>query len=117
MSDFTSAVNKSNSNLHSYSGALLIVVDNALWGANVVTLGLATSLVSLLAFGFTRAGAFLVQIFIAEDSVGVAVAKGFVLGVMAGVPTSVVGTLGEFLILGQAGLKTLRARQGLIPPF
>ena len=110
MSNFVGEVNKADSNLHGYSGALLIVVDNALWGANILTLGLATPLVSLLAFVFTGTGVFLVQMFMAEDSTGVAVAKGFVVGVMAGVPTGVVGTLGGVYILGKAGIRAIRGR-------
>ena len=102
--------NESDSNLHGYSGTLLIVVDNALWGANTLTFGLATPLISLLAFVFTGTGVFLVQRFMAKDRAGVAVAKGFVVGVMAGVPTGVVGTLGGFYILGKAGIKALRSR-------
>jgi len=110
MSIYVEEINKSNSNLHGYSGTLLIVIDNAFWGANILTLGLATPLVSLLAFLFTGTGVFLVQKFISEDSSGVALAKGFVIGVMAGVPTSVVGTLGGVYILGKAGIKAIRIR-------
>lgn len=101
---------KPNSNLHGYSGALLIVVDNALWGANLVTFGLATPFVSLLAFLFTGTGVFLVQTFMTEDSAGVALAKGFVVGVMAGVPTSIVGTLGGIYVIGKAGIRALREK-------
>ena len=110
MANHGSDADKPNSNLHGYSGALLIVVDNALWGANLVTLGLATPLVSLLAFLFTGTGVFLVQMFMAEDSAGVAISKGFVVGVMAGVPTSIVGTLGGIYILGKAGIRALRGK-------
>ena len=99
---------KPNSNLHSYSGALLIVVDNALWGANMLTWGLATPLVCLLAFVFVGAGVFLVQKYLAEDSAGVSITKGFVVGVMAGVPTGVVGTIGGVYILGKAGIRAIR---------
>ena len=102
--------NKPNSKLHGYSGALLFVVDNAFWGANILTLGLATPLVSLLAFVFTGTGVFLVQLFMVEDSTGVAIAKGFVVGVMAGVPTGVVGTLGGGYILTMAGVRAIRGR-------
>lgn len=109
MSNHVTETDKPNSNLHSFSGVLLITVDNALWGANLVTLGFATPIVSLLAFLFTGTGVFLVQVFMAEDSVGVAITKGFVVGVMAGVPTSIVGTLGGIYILGKAGIRALRS--------
>ena len=110
MSDSVEEIKKHNSDLHGYSGALLVVVDNALWGANIVTFGLATLLVSLLAFVFTGFGVFLVQKFLSEDRTGVALAKGFVTGVMAGVPTGVVGTVGGIYILSKAGIRAIRSR-------
>lgn len=110
MSDSVEEIKKHNRDLHGYSGALLVVVDNALWGANIVTFGLATLLVSLLAFVFTGFGVFLVQKFLSEDRTGVALAKGFVTGVMAGVPTGVVGTVGGIYILSKAGIRAIRSR-------
>lgn len=110
MLDLDKKDNKADSNLHGYSGVLLIVVDNALWGANVVTFGLATPIVSLLAFAFTGFGVFLVQKFLSEDRTGIALTKGFVIGVMAGVPTGVVGTVGGVYILGKAGIRAIRSR-------
>ena len=108
MLDSVEKLNKRSSDLHAYSGTLLFVVDNALWGANIVSAGLATVLVSLLAFVFTGFSVFLVQKFISDDSTGVAITKGFVLGVMAGVPTGVVGTVGGVYILSKAGIRALR---------
>ena len=102
--------NKPNSILHGFSGALLLVVDNALWGANTLTLGLATPITSLVAFVFTGTGVFLVQMFLAEDSTRVAVTKGFVVGVLAGVPTGVVGTIGGVYILGKAGIRAIKGK-------
>ena len=110
MSNHDTGTDKTKSNLHPYSGALLFTVDNAFWGANLVTFGLATPLVSLLAFLFTGIGVFLVQMFMAEDSAGVAIAKGFVVGVMAGVPTGIVGTLGGSYVLVKAGIRALRGK-------
>ncbi len=110
MSIHATETDKPNSNLHGFSAALLIVVDMAFWGANLATFGLATPLVSLLAFLFTGIGVFLVQMFMAEDSAGVAIAKGFVVGVMAGVPTGIVGTLGGSYVLVKAGIRTRRSR-------
>lgn len=110
MADFSKESNSPNSNLHSFSGTLLLVVDNALWGVNSAALGLATIPVSLLAFMFTGFGVFLVQKYISEDSTSVALTKGFVLGVMAGVPTGIVGTVGGAYILGKAGIRAIRDR-------
>ena len=107
---------KTNSELHPFSGILLITVDNAFWGVNaaavVATVGLATPFTTLftclIAFLFTGIGVFLVQKHMSEDDTGRALAKGFVLGTMAGLPTSIVGTVGGLSILGIAGFKKLR---------
>ena len=99
---------KPNSKLHPFSGVLLITVDNAFFGANAVSLGLATPVTALGAFLFTGVGVFLVQKYLSEDDTGPAVAKGFVVGFLAGIPTSVAGTLGGLYILGEAGIKRLR---------
>ena len=111
MTDQARDPDKPNSRLHIYSGILLITVDNALWGANIVTLGLATPFISLLAFLVTGTAVFFVQKFLSVERVGVAVAKGFVVGIMAGVPTSIVGTLGGIYVLGQAGLRAVLGRR------
>ncbi|MDE0644619.1 MAG: hypothetical protein OXH84_00035 [Gammaproteobacteria bacterium] len=111
MSDHVRKVNNNTKdNLHGYSAVLLIIVDNAFWGANTLTLGLATPLVSLLAFVLTGIGVFLVQMAMAKDGVLVAITKGFVVGVAAGVPTGVVGTVGGFYFLSKAGIRALRGR-------
>ena len=107
MSDAKST-KKPNSELHAFSGVLLITVDNALFGANVLTAGLATPLICLVAFLFTGTGAFLAQKYLSEDDTGPALTKGFVLGTMAGVPTSIVGTVGGIYLLGKAGINKLR---------
>lgn len=70
-------------------------------------LGLATPLVISLAFAFTGIGVFLTQMFIAEDSSAVAITKGFVFGVLAAVPTSVVGTIGGVFVLGRSGIRAI----------
>lgn len=107
---------KPNSELHPFSGVLLITVDYAFWGVNaaavVATIGLATPFTTLFtclsAFLFTGIGVFLVQKYLSEDDTGRALAKGFVLGTMAGLPTPIVGTVGGIYILGKAGNKKLR---------
>ena len=81
-----------------YSVVLLVTVDFALWAVNAplapVTLGLSTPLSCLCAFLFTGIGVFLVQKYMTEDDTGAALAKGFVLGTLAGVPTPLAGILG-----------------------
>lgn len=53
---------------------------------------------------------FLVQKFIARDSIGESVAKAFVMAVVACVPFPVAGTAFGALLLGTAGINLLRGR-------
>ena len=96
-----------NSDLHAFSGVLLIVVDGAFWTANVASIGLATLFTCLGAFLFTGTGVFLVQKYMSEEETGPALAKGFVVGVLAGVPTPIVGGLAGTYMIGKAGVKKL----------
>lgn len=97
-------------NIHGLSGVLLIAVDGAFFGANAASFGLATPLICLIAFVFTGIGVFLVQKFTAEEDTGSALAKGFALGVLAGIPTPIAGTLGGGFVIAKAGLKAIRHR-------
>ena len=106
MSD-TENTKKPNSELHTFGGVLLITVDNALFGANALSIGLSTPLTCLVAFLFTGIGVFLVQKYLSEDDTGPALAKGFGLGILAGVPTSIAGTVGGIYFLDKAGIKEL----------
>ena len=98
---------KPNSEIHAFSGVLFVAVDGAFWTANVVSMGLATLFTCLGAFLFTGIGVFLVQKYISEDDTGSALAKGFVVGTLAGVPTPIAGALGGTYIIGKAGIKKL----------
>lgn len=99
---------KPNSELHTFSGVLLITVDNAFFGANALSIGLSTPLTCLVAFLSTGIGVFLVQKYLSEDDTGPALAKGVALGILAGVPTSIAGTVGGIYFLGnKAGIKKL----------
>lgn len=96
-----------HSMLHVVSAVLLTVVDNAFWGVNAMTLGLATPLVMLLAFSSMFLVVILIQVFMAKDGLGLAITKGVIVGILAGVPTSVVGTFAGGFILGDG----IRARR------
>ena len=105
-------------NIHWLSGVLLIAVDGAFFGAtatvSAASLGLgiplATLLFGLIAFAFTGIGVFLVQKFMAEEDTGSALAKGFALGVLAGIPTPIAGTLAGGFVIAKAGLRAIRGR-------
>ena len=98
---------KPNSDIHAFGGFLFVAVDGAFWTANVASMGLATLFTCLGAFLFTGAGVFLVQKYMSEDDTGPALAKGFVVGTLAGVPTPIAGTAGGIYIIGKAGIKKL----------
>jgi hypothetical protein len=93
-------VGKNSKLLHPYSAGLLIFIDNIFWGINALTLGLSTPIISVLAFSITGIVVFLIQKFLAEESVGKSFTKAFFTGVLAGIPTSLAGTaLGTAVLL------------------
>lgn len=88
--------------VHPLAAGLLVFVDN-LWMLadwNAVTWFLTIPL-SFLSVGFTTV---LVQRFLHRDGWGRALAKGFLLGVIAGIPTSVTGTPVGLALLTWAGI-------------
>ena len=95
---------KSSLRLHPFSGALILLVDNVCWGVNAAFAGLATPIACLLAFGVTLVGVFLCQHYLDRDGKGASLAKAFILGIAAGVPTSIAGTALGGLILAASGL-------------
>ncbi|MFO0564315.1 MAG: hypothetical protein U0263_01560 [Polyangiaceae bacterium] len=95
--------------VHPLSAILTIAID-CVWTipelpmtATVVGL-IVTSLASLVVAGFV---VMLVQKFVDEDSWGAALTKGLVMGVLAGVPYPVAGTLAGVGLLAWAGTKAL----------
>ncbi len=93
--------------IHPYSAGLLIILDNVFFGANAVTMGLGTPFIALIAFCITGTGVFLTQRFLVEEATGPSMARGFILGTLAGVPTSVTGTGAGLALLARAGLMRL----------
>ncbi|MEM6796955.1 MAG: hypothetical protein AAF725_23475 [Acidobacteriota bacterium] len=102
-----SRVPTDSSPIHPYSAGLLILVDNVLFGANAVTMGLATPLVALVAFTMTSASVFLTQRFLAGGAAGPSLAQGVFLGILAGLPTSLTGTGTGLALLAKAGFTKL----------
>jgi hypothetical protein len=98
--------------IHPVAAAALVFVDNlwmlADWNAVTwwVTIPLSFISVSLTTLLFQR--------FLHRNSWGKAAAKGLLLGVLAGVPTSVTGTPVGLALLTWAGI--LRAKGGFLPP-
>ncbi len=94
--------------LHPASGTLLLVIDNALFGVNAVSLGTSTPITALIGFGSTFVGVFLVQKFLQEDSFGKSLTKAFIAGVLAGIPTSLAGTIAGGASLLSSGWHLLK---------
>lgn len=90
--------------LHPVSGLVVIGLDNALFGANALTLGWATPVVCLVAFLLASTGVFLVQKIQARDGFLKSAAKAVFCGVFAGLPTSLMGTALGAVILLLSGL-------------
>lgn len=101
-----------------YLAALLTVILDWLWGMPEVV-GTGTG-IGLLALPFMIAsigavafvGVTLIQRFMGGDGWGAALAKGVVMGVIAGVPFMVTGTVVGGVLLGWAGLGALRRISG-----
>ena len=92
--------------IHPFSAITTIVLDNLFAPFDAIETVLPpTLLLSGLAVGTINTLAVtLVQRFLAKDEWGEAIAKGVVMGIIAGVPYSVAGTATGALLLGWAGL-------------
>ena len=75
---------------------------------DTVSVGLATVVMAILAGVTCFLAVFAVQLFVAKDDIGSALAKGLVLGIAAGVPFPVAGTAVGGLLLVWAGVSGLR---------
>ena len=96
--------------VHPLAAALLVFVDN-LWMLadwNAVT-WLLTIPLSFLSVGVVTAG---IQRFLHRDSWGKSLGKGLLLGVLAGIPTSITGTPVGFGLLTWAGIMRAKAASG-----
>lgn len=90
------------------SALLMLAVDWAFVGAELITLGGSLLFSAALAFTVTAVGVFLVQRRRAGDRVMTAAIKAVLLGMVAGVPTSLGGTALGTIILAVAGLRRKR---------
>ena len=93
--------------LHPASAVALLGIDNLLFGAEAITLGLAWPIVSVLAFLTTSAIVLVIQKGVQRDRLWLAAAKALVCGVLAGVPTSLTGTVFATLVLLWSGASKL----------
>jgi hypothetical protein len=99
-----------NFRLHPLSGLLLITVDNLFWGAEALSLGLAIPVVVVLSFTVTLIAVTMVQRFLGRNGWGVSLTKALLCAILAGIPTSIMGTaFGGFILLA-SGLSNMNKK-------
>lgn len=91
---------------------MLLFIDNLFFGGEALTLGLAWPVLSAVAFMITFTGVHLTQRHVAGDKRGASLAKAFLCGVLAGVPTSIAGTAVGGLVLLSSGLSSFGRKRG-----
>lgn len=90
----------SNFRLHPLSGLLLITVDNIFWGAEALSLGLAIPVAVILSSFITLVTITMIQKFLGKNTWGVSITKALLCAILAGIPTSIMGTaFGGFILL------------------
>ena len=97
--------------LHPASGVFVLAVDWFFFGTEVVTLELALFLSCFLAFTITTVGVFWIQRMKSGDSIPAAVAKALFGGFIAGLPTSIGGTILGTFVLVLSGLSSWNQRR------
>jgi hypothetical protein len=97
--------------LHPASGLLVLAVDWLFFAPEAATMELAAIITSPLAFVITAAGVFWIQRRKNGDSVGPAFLKALLGGFIAGIPTSIAGTIFGTLVLTLSGLSNWNQRR------
>ena len=98
--------------LHPASGLLILVVDWLFFAPEAITLEAAAVITSPLAFLVTGIGVFWIQRRKSGDSLGAAAIKGLLGGIVAGIPTSIGGTIVGTAVLVLSGLSSWNQRRG-----
>lgn len=96
--------------LHPATAVLILGVDWLFFGAEVISLGGGVVVTSFAAFAITAIGVFLIQRRRGGDSRTRAAIKALFGGAVAGVPTSIGGTVIGAAVLAMAGLSRWRGR-------
>ncbi len=88
----------------------MLGLDNLLFGAEAISLGLAWPIVSVAAFLLAGTAVFLLQAGLQKDRWWLAALKALICGLLAAVPTSLGGTILATLVLAWAGVSRLTQR-------
>ena len=86
--------------------AFITIVLDQLWSKFAIT----GPLPIVILFSTCFVSVLLIQRFISHDDWGSSVAKGVVMGIVAGVPYSVIGTFFGIVLLGWAGVHKIASR-------
>lgn len=92
--------------IHALAALATIALDGVFTVPELAVFSLPMTVVTVGALGFSATA--LVQRFVARDDWGVSLAKGLVMGIVAGVPYPVAGTLVGLPLLAWAGLHQWR---------
>jgi hypothetical protein len=97
--------------MHPGSGVLILAVDWLFFAEEALTLGVALPVTCVLAFTITTAGVFIIQKRKSRDSARAALLKALVGGFLAGLPTSICGTVLGGWVLAMSGLAKRREQR------
>ena len=97
--------------LHPGSGLLILAVDWFFFAPEAMTFEAAAVVTCPLAFLITTAGVFWIQRRRNGDTFGAAAAKALLGGIVAGIPTSIGGTVLGTLVLVLSGLSSWNQRR------
>jgi hypothetical protein len=89
--------------IHPLAALVTVVLDNVFGFFEIVT-PIFIVLTSLAVFALGSVSTMFIQRYMARDSWGVSIAKGLAMGIIAGVPFSVTGTIFGVPLLAWAGL-------------
>ena len=98
--------------LHPASGLLILAVDWFFFAPEAMTGQTAAIITSPLAFLIVTAGVFLIQRSRNKDSLGGALLKALLGGIVATIPTSIGGSILGTLVLALSGLSRWNRRRG-----
>lgn len=101
--------------LHPLSGALILAVDNLFFGANAILGGIATPLISAMAFLMTSMGVYWLQKNKMNETRQKSLLKALFSGMIAGIPTSIGGTVLGTLVILFSGQSDSGEREELKP--
>lgn len=98
--------------LHPATGLLILGLDWALFGGNVISLSLLAPFILMAGFILGGIGGSFCQRLLARDSLLKSMGKGFLCGVLVGMPFPVTGTVVAAWILSISGISAIRKRLG-----